>query len=182
MLNSKKIIPIKPGHYHGKVSSVTMILKMFTALVLISSNGAKHFLVKTKGLFTFNQIQTKNLNLLILSDGADYSNSHTGMRRTKESGADYSDSQKIKMETLYAEPFKKVYPEGVIEGKPVPGETGPWSRSAMIPDKPGKKKSGRFRPISMSRNTGSGRGRRHSKSLKQGKSEEEIYPGFALIG
>ena len=118
------------------------------------------------------------MNLLILSDEADYSNSHTGMRRTKESGADYSDSQKIKIETLYAEPNKKVYPEGVIEGRPVgPGETGPWSRQiqpAMIPDKPGKKKSGRFRPISMSRNTGSGRGRRHSKNLKQGKSEEEI--------
>ena len=49
MLNSKKISPIKPGHNHGKEGSVTMILKMLTALVLISSNGAKHFLVKTKG-------------------------------------------------------------------------------------------------------------------------------------
>ena len=117
------------------------------------------------------------------------------MKRTKESGADYSDSQ-IRMpekldkeDTLDGVPpeliQRKVYKDGWIEGGPYLDVEGPRSRqiqSAMIPDKPGKKKRGMFRPNRLSRNTGPGRGRRHSKNLKQGKSEEEIYPGFALIG
>ena len=63
MLNSKEIIPIKPNQHHGKVSSLTMMLKMFTALVLISSNGARHYLVKTAGPYNYQLILFPPLSL-----------------------------------------------------------------------------------------------------------------------
>ena len=49
MLNSKEIIPIKPDHHLRKENSSTMMLKMFTALVVIGSIGAKYYLVEAKG-------------------------------------------------------------------------------------------------------------------------------------
>ena len=48
ILNSKEIIPIEPDRHQVIVSSLTM-LEMFTALVLITSVGAGHHPVKTKG-------------------------------------------------------------------------------------------------------------------------------------
>ena len=48
VLNSKEIICIKADRHHCIVNSSTMMLKGLTALILISSLCAKHYLVKTK--------------------------------------------------------------------------------------------------------------------------------------
>ena len=44
-------VPIKTDHNHGILSSSMMMLKMFTAFVLICSVGAKYFIVETEGNF-----------------------------------------------------------------------------------------------------------------------------------
>ena len=48
VLNSKEIICIKADRHHCIVNSSTMMLKGLTALILISSLCAKHYLVKTE--------------------------------------------------------------------------------------------------------------------------------------
>ena len=77
MLNSKEIIPIKPDHHLRKENSSTMMLKMFTALVVIGSIGAKYYLVEAKGDSNAYIIYSSGLYDLILNNPPCYANIHT---------------------------------------------------------------------------------------------------------
>ena len=53
LLESFSIVPIKSDRHQSKVSSSTMMLKILTALALISFIQAKYYLIETEGTKLF---------------------------------------------------------------------------------------------------------------------------------